>query len=335
MLYFYINYDSDRKSSAVALAAPRRSVRSDGETVSGGLISTNPLRAATISVADLDRACAAYGKWLDYRAVEDGAVNESFARSAGSPALTGRRYRVLRPASGRYVFLRLIESPLPPPGYRPMRSYGWSAIELCVEDVFGTNERLQGGPFDIIGPPLSIATIPTIHPMQVQAPDGELIFLTQILDQADGNGLPRAQAPVDTLFICVLACRDLVLMSEWVSRQLGATIDPPIDIPYRTINRAFGLPAEQLHRLATARRGQHIFLELDQYPDFAEERPREFEGLVPGIGILTISHPNLDAIEGPWLTPPERRDEAIYGGARAGMLRSPEGALFELVEQAA
>lgn len=115
--------------------------------------------------------------------------------------------------------------------------------------------------------------------------------------------------------------------------QLGATIDPPIDIPYRTINRAFDLPADRLHRLATARKDGHIFLELDQYPPQAKERPCRPGGLVPGIGVVTIGHDDRDRVAGPWLSPPTIRERAIYGGSRAGVMRSPEGALFELVER--
>ena len=288
--------------------------------------------AATISVADLNSAISAYRDWLGYEVVEQDPVGEDFARSVGAPQIAGRSCRVLRPQSGRPVHVRLIESH-PPATYRPMASHGWSAIELCVEDVLGTHARLRDGPFDIIGPPSAIATIPTIHPMQVQARDGEVIFLTQILDFAEDNGLPQARSPIDSLFICVLACRDFEASCAWVREQLGATIDPPIDIPYRTINRAFDLPADRLHRLTTARRDGHIFLELDQYPPQAEERPCEADGLVPGIGVVTIGYPDLDQVAGPWLSPPAVREGTIYGGARVGVLRSPEGALFELVEQ--
>jgi hypothetical protein len=56
--------------------------------------------------------------------------------------------------------------------------------------------------------------------------------------------------------------------------------------------------------------------------------------LPPGISVVTLSHPDLDAVAGPWLTPPTRRDGAIYDGRRVGVLRAPEGALIELVESA-
>jgi hypothetical protein len=56
--------------------------------------------------------------------------------------------------------------------------------------------------------------------------------------------------------------------------------------------------------------------------------------LPPGISVVTLSHFDLDAVAGPWLTPPTRRDGAIYEGRRAGVLRAPEGALIELVEYA-
>ena len=58
------------------------------------------LRAATLTVADLDRSIALYRDWLDHRLIEHGALDEALAASWGAPKTAGARTAVLEPASG-------------------------------------------------------------------------------------------------------------------------------------------------------------------------------------------------------------------------------------------
>jgi hypothetical protein len=292
----------------------------------------NPICAATLSVANLDVATENYARWLGYQIVERHPFDNDMAAAYGAPRAAGLPSAILRPASGRNVYFRLIEQPAAP-DYRPMRTYGWSALELCITDVHATHDRLRDSPFAVIGPPSAIAGLPTIHPMQVQAPDGEILFLTEIKAGGPGSGLPEAQAPIDTLFICVLACRDMAAMAAWAGHQLDAIIAPEIAIPYRTISRAFDLPPETPHRITTATKDDAIFLEFDHYPPETEQRTALPGLLVPGVSIVSLLHPDLDTVPGPWLVPPIVREGTIYQGRRAGLLRAPEGALLELVEQ--
>jgi hypothetical protein len=244
--------------------------------------------------------------------------------------MSGRAYAVMRPKSGLPVDLRFIEA-VPHPGFRPLRTYGWSAVELCIQDVHATAARLAGSPFDVIGPPSNVPGLPTIHPMQVLGRDDEVVYLTQILVSGPSTGLPVAQAPIDRPFIVVLACADLERCVTWCVAQLGARIADDLSIPYRMLNRSFDLPAGTMHRLVTCAEGDDIFLELDQYPAAAAPRPVRPGELPPGIAITTLEHADIDAIPGPWLTKPVARPGAIYEGRRVGTLRSPEGALFEVV----
>lgn len=294
----------------------------------------NPLRAATLGVARIDAAIDRFDNWLDYRLIECAEVSAELAAALGAPGVEGLRQAVLRPASGRQTYLRLIEAPAP---QRPalMASLGWTALEICVEDVHAAHRRFAEGPFEVIGPPSGIPGLPTIHPMQVEGPDGEVLFLTQILTRDPAEGLPIAQAPIDTLFIAVLACRDLAETAAWVEQALDAQVSPPVSIPYRTLSRAFGLPADHRHTIATASREGHIFLELDQYPANVAERGRSAHGLTHGVAMVTLQHPDLERVREPWRVPPARRDGPIYEGRRAGVIATPEGMLIELVEASA
>ena len=294
-------------------------------------VLTSPLLAATLTVRSVDAAVRRYVDWLDFRLVEDGTVDAALAASWQLPCAAGRGYAVLRCASGLASHLRLVEGE-PVAGFLPLRSWGWAAIEVCVQDVLAVHARLQGGPFEIIGPPNAIASLPVIHPMQVLGPDGEIVYLTEINQGGPGSGLPSARAPIDHLFIAVLGCADMNASAQWYARQLGLVVAPPLTIVYRMLNRAYGFAADRQHRLCTGERDGHLFLEFDQYPDAAVARPAAPLQAPPGLWCCSFGYPALDAVPGPWLSPPTARGGAISGGRRVGVLRAPAGELVELVE---
>ncbi len=149
------------------------------------------LRAATLTVADLERSKNNYANYFDYSVVEEGTVDESLAASWDAPSTAGLPYIIMAPSSGADIYIRFIEQP-PVKGYKALRSYGWAAIEICVQDVLAANERVKDLPFEIIGPPREIEGLPAIHPMQVKGPDEEIVYLTQIKDDLPAYDLPRA-----------------------------------------------------------------------------------------------------------------------------------------------
>lgn len=289
------------------------------------------LRCATLSVGDPDASAQRYVRWLDYRIVEEGRVEPDLAAGWGAPAMAGRRYLVLAPSSGAEVFLRLVACD-PIPGYLPLRTYGWAAIEICVADVLAVDQRLRDSPFEIIGPPRPLEGLPAIFPMQVQGPDQEIVYLTQILDDLPMYDLPRAASLVDSMFIAVLACSDLDGSLRWFERQLRLALGRKMDIPYTMLADAFGLPASDLYTIATISHGRDVFLELDQYPRGASPRPMRPGELPPGAGLVTLAHPEFHLLEGRWIAAPCRQAGIVYGGRRAGTMRAPDGTLIELME---
>jgi len=294
------------------------------------------MRAATLSVADLDRSVDTYGEWLDYTLEESGELDADLAASWGTPAAAGRRYAVMRPASGHDIFIRFVQNRIHP-DYRALTSYGWAAIEVCVEDVLAVDERMQKSPFEIIGPPREIDGLPAIYPMQVKGPDQEIVYFTQIRDDLPAFDLPRADAPVDRLFILVMACSDMAASLKWLEDHAGFAIGRErMEIVYTMLANAFGTPLDELHAISTMVHGKDVFLELDQMPPQATPRPHFDNELPQGVALGTFLHPDFDAIvannEGLWITPPAVRDGAVYGGRRAAALRALDGTLVELVE---
>jgi len=291
----------------------------------------NLLRAATLTVADPEATAARYGQWLDYAVVERGRVDPDLAMSWGAPASADREMVVCRPASGADVFLRFVQGD-PPADYRPLRTFGWAAIELCVSDTLAVAERMAASPFEVIGPPRELDGMPEIFPMQVRGPDHEIVYLTQIRRQPQGVRLAQAQSLIDRLFILVLASSDLTATRAWFAERLGLNVHGEVAIRYTMISKAFDLPPDTKHAIATAGHEIDTFLEFDQYPAEATPRPCWPDQLAPGIAVATLAHPNLDAVTASFVTPPHPRAGAIYGGQRCATVQTPDGALVELVE---
>jgi len=289
------------------------------------------LRAATVTVSDIDRSIDLYTRFFDYSAVERGEISDALAASWQAPNTAGKPYVVMQPSSGADIYLRFIEQ-APVDGFKALRSFGWNAIEICVQDVMAVNARMLESPFEIIGPPNKIPGLDAIHPMQVKGPDEEIVYLTQINDDLPEYNLPRAGSLIDKLFILVMGNSDLDRAAAWMQEHCGLAFGREMEIPYTMIAKAYGTPLDELHRICTLIHEQDVFLELDQYPDEAIPRPRHDGMLVPGCAIGTLFHPGFDALPGPWLTEPTVRAGEIYKGKRVGVLQDPDGTLIEMVE---
>jgi catechol 2,3-dioxygenase-like lactoylglutathione lyase family enzyme len=289
------------------------------------------LRAATLTVADLDAAEALYRDFLDYTTVSRGTLGADLAEAFDAPKSAHARSLVMAPASGAEIYLRLVEQK-PVPEYKPLTTYGWNSIEICVQDVLAAHERIKPSPFEVIGPPREIEGLPAIYPMQMKGPDGEIVYLTQIRDNLPAYDLPRATAPIDRLFILVIGCSDMHASLKWFDDTLGFETGRVMEIEYHMLADAFGTPRTELHTISTGIHGRDVFLELDQYPAAATERPQHEGMLVPGCCVGSFLHPDFDSIKGDWVSPPKVRDGAPYNGKRSGTLRGPDGLLVEVIE---
>jgi catechol 2,3-dioxygenase-like lactoylglutathione lyase family enzyme len=293
------------------------------------------LRAATLNVADLKRSEALYRDWLFYETLESGVLAADLAVSWGAPKSAGKPYAVMAPKSGAEIYLRFVQDD-PHPDYEPLKTYGWAAIEICVEDVLKVNEAMLHSPFKIIGPPRELDGLPAIFPMQVQGPDGEIVYLTQIRDDLPAYDLPRATSLIDRQFIHVCAVSDLKGALAWCEDTLGLSFGREMEIIYTMLANAFGVTYDNKFTIAMLTHARDVFYEFDQMPAAASPRPA-FKGHLPqGVAISTLILPDFAErvrTHASWLiTAPKPREGAIYQGKRAATMRGPDGILFELVE---
>jgi catechol 2,3-dioxygenase-like lactoylglutathione lyase family enzyme len=292
------------------------------------------LRAATLTVRDVAASQALYAEWLNYRTVEQARLQPALAEAWGAPEAADAPYAIMQPESGADIFLRFVQA-APHPDYRPLRTYGWAAIEICVQDVLAVNARMERSPFKIIGPPRDLDGLPAIFPMQVQGPDDEIVYLTQIRGDLASYDLPRAQSLIDHLFILVLANSDMQGALHWAQSVLGLSFGRSMKIIYTMLANSFSTPPERLFELCTVVHERDVFLEFDQYPPQATPRPNHPGGLPPGIALASLLIPDFDARMPQWadwaIAAPIAHDSILYAGRRSVTLRGPDGVLFEVI----
>lgn len=284
-----------------------------------------------VTVPDVDAALSDYQGRLGLRLVERGELSTDLAHSWGCPASAGARMATLQPDSGAPCFIRLIEGRVPD-DFRAMRSYGWAAYELTVQDVFGWPERLAGSGFEVIGPPRQIATMPYFVPMQVFGPGREMLYLNEVAADMPNCDLPKAQSSTDHIFVAILAATDRMAAVDWYARTLNLDIMDTHVIPYTMINKAFDLPADHLTAITVVQKGRLPILEVDDFPAATTPRPCPPGALPPGNALVTLAVRSLDALDIDGIAPPVIRAGPLYAGRRAVTLRGPAGEIVELVE---
>lgn len=294
------------------------------------------IRAATLTVSDIARSSSLYCDWLNYSEIESESISLALAQSWGTPNTAGKPYCILQPQSGADVFIRMIEQPRVQ-GYKALTSYGWAALEICNQDTLAVNEIMEKSPFEIIGLPQALDGLPSIFPMQVKGPDEEIVYLTEFKERKmESYDLPEARSLIDRMFILVMACSDLEKSGAWLSKHLLIDQGPPMDLIYTLINNAFGLPEDDKQTIATLQHECDVFMEIDQYPKEAIDRPRQDGMLPPCAALASFRHPEFDRLDAInkdlWITPPAVHDGPVYSGKRAATLKAPDGTLIEIIE---
>ncbi len=282
--------------------------------------------AVTICAEDLAVVEAAYTNYLHYRVVERGTVSAALAAHWHAPAMTGRAWLLLQPASGASVYLRFVQQ-ANVPGYVPLKSFGWNATELLVQDPDALAEWLAASPFHIVGPPRNLSSNDNIRALQVLGPANELLYLTRVEPGGTDFKLGSAVSAVDHVFIVVCGNPELEAARSFYSTRLQMEVTPSIGVRMSVLSKAHGQDPETLHPLAVVMLRATGLIELDQYPPQAVVRPQRAGELPPGLAMVSFVVDSLAGFAATVLP------EAPYHGRRAAMLRGAAGELIELIER--
>jgi catechol 2,3-dioxygenase-like lactoylglutathione lyase family enzyme len=301
-------------------------------TVSGETMFTHgQILGGTLTTPDLDLALTDYRDRLGMTVVEQGTLPADLTASWATPASTGARFATLQPTSGAPCFLRLVEQATPP-DFIPMRTYGWAAFEITVQDVHSWPAKLAGSGFDIVGPPKEIEGLPFFVAMQMTGRGREMIYLNEVRQNTPSSDLPKAASPVDQIFIVILACADRSAALDWYREKLKLDVADTYDLEYTMINKAFALPDGTQSTITMIQKGRLPIIEVDGYPDATTARPGPADALPAGNAIVTLAVDHLDALALDWLLPPAVRNSPFYANRRAATVRGPAGELLELIE---
>lgn len=288
--------------------------------------------AVTLSAPDLGATARAYETQLGYRLVERATVSRSLAAGWGAKAMKGRDYVLMQPSSGEPVYLRIVDADEPLPGYAPLRTFGWNANEILVEDPVALAPLLRE-PFRIIGEPRPLDFNPNIVAMQVTGPAGEVNYFTRIPPTGSVFNLGSAKSFVDRTFIVVNGGPDVDASRAFYRDLLGMPTTDPAPTKIQVLQDAYGLPRDAQTRIGIVRFPGSFLVELDQYPAAAIARPQRRGQLPPGIAMVSFSVGSLAGVKLPWKVKPRTRPEQPYGGRRAGVLVGPAGEWIELIEK--
>jgi catechol 2,3-dioxygenase-like lactoylglutathione lyase family enzyme len=289
--------------------------------------------AVTLVVPDVKRAERAYQRALSYQSVERGKVPAGTASVWGAEQLSGRPYVVLRPGSGEPVYLRLVKGKAAP---RPaLRTLGWNATEILVEDPFALERRLAASPFRVIGPPAPLDVNPAVVAMQALGPAGELLYFTRIPAGKSKFNLGSATSFVDRVFIVVLGVHDIRRTLDFYASTFGVAVTDPGASRIGVLAQAWGLPQDQTFPLAIVRLPERFLIEVDEYPAAAAS-PSATAGEIPGgMAMVSFTVPSLEPFKSQLVAEPRALQRTPYDGRRVGVMRGPSGELLELIEASA
>lgn len=286
----------------------------------------------TLLVNQLAAVEGPYRDELGYRPVHRGVVTAEQSSLWAAPQLAGKSFVILQPASGRPVYLRMIEDPaaeMPEAG----TTHGWNAIENVVQDPDGLVRELAGSAFEVVGPPKDLWNAPDApRAMQAIGPAREFLYFTRVIPSGMSIPISPAATPVDRVFIMVVGGPSMKVLQDFYGSRLGLDVGEASAWQITVLSRALGLPPETTYPLAVAALPAEFLVELDEYP--AEARPRAVRpgSLPPGPAMVTFAVRELDDFRLNWRSAPARIAEFPYSGQEAAVTVGPAGEWIELVE---
>jgi hypothetical protein len=285
----------------------------------------------TVGTPDVQATQQAYSEWLDYTVEGRGEVSQDLAAVWNAPKMAGREYVLMQPKSKEDIYLRFVQVDALE-GYVPMKTFGWNAIEMLVQDpdALAAKFAKPGSPFKIVGPPRPLGPNSPIRAMQVIGPGNETLYLSRVPPDFP-NGV--AKVPVDRPFILIVGGPKQQAIRDFYKNVLGIESSEPVMARMTVLNKAMGLDVETTHPLSVARLSQKYSVEIDGYPPSAIEREVRPGEIPAAISMATIAIQSLDNLKTPFVATPRKIADKPYAGRRVGVVRGGAGELIEFVEE--
>ncbi len=291
------------------------------------------LSIITFSAPKWEETVNAWRKLFGYKVRETGYLSSELAETWNAINNIDSRFAVLaNPNYSDSILIRIIENSHPD-NYEPLRSFGWSSINIKVSSLPSLITKLEKYGFEIIENKKSENYNSTnINILHIKGLSEEIVCLSEYEKNISKIETIKSNNNVPFTFGTSLGIRDIERVQNFYydKFKIHKNINELIEI--ESINNAFNLPRDTLHSIAINKIANDSIIELHEYPENAIRRPTMANQLCPGVCHISLSIPSLDMISLYWLKEPKNFKEFPYNGKRQATFYGPTGELVELIE---
>lgn len=247
-----------------------------------------PISLVTILTHDLESARSMYSLAFDWQVTKSKSpLGSAEAVRWGAKKLIGSPTSIVAGINGGVQFIESsqYETPL------PLRTFGWTALEICVDDVFEYTERAISAGFALLNEPTPLSGSEKLLPLiasQLAGKSGEVVYITQILSEVPNFELPDVEKESGSIFICVLGASDLETSRRALESNFELRRASDREVAIKVINKVYGKSLSVTHRLSSLQLNGRNAIEIDQLPSEAVNREVKVDLLPPGISIVSV-----------------------------------------------
>ncbi len=247
-----------------------------------------PIDTVTILTHDLSKSAAIYISAFGWQVKgPEYLLSADEANRWQATNLTGARVLEVCGINGgvRFIESKVYENPM------PLRTFGWSALEICVDDVHKYVAQAVEAGFEVLNEAVPLSGTAKPLPLiaaQLAGINGEVVYITQILSEVPNFELPDVSKESGSIFICVLGASDLEKSREVLESNFEVRRASDREVAIRVINRVYEKPLDTLHRLSSVQLAGRNAIEIDQLPIEGMQREKFSGNLPPGISVVTV-----------------------------------------------
>jgi hypothetical protein len=229
-----------------------------------------------------------YQKAFDWHIAPDNPrITPSQAQRWGATKMAGATTASVAGINGGVRFIQSQDYLTP----EPLKTFGWSALEVCVDDVFYYTDRAVKAGFTLLNEPVALSGSDKPLPLiaaQLAGINGEVLYITQILDEMPNFELPDVKKESGSIFICVLGASDLEASRKVLEEGFELRRASDRHVAIKVLNKVYDKPLTDTHRLSSLQLNGRNAIEIDQMPAEADAREVKDGLLPPGISIVSV-----------------------------------------------